>query len=330
MRVLVFDTKKYDRDGLCLANADRHSLKFTEAMLEESTAALATGYPAVSIFVNDDASAPALEKLAAGGVRLIALRSTGFNNVDLVAAARLGITVMRVANYSPYAVAEHAVALLLAVNRKTHRAYVRTRENNFLLDGLQGFDVHGKTVAVIGTGRIGAIFARIMHGFGAQLLGYDVAENPDCTALGMRYAPLREALAQADIVSLHVPLLPETRYLVNAQALAAMKPGVTLINTSRGALIDTEALIEALKAGRVGAVGLDVYEEEDDLFFRDRSEQIPTDDVFARLTTFPNVLITGHQGFFTREALAQIAQTTIRNIDDFEAGRTNENVLMPR
>ncbi|MCS6848406.1 MAG: 2-hydroxyacid dehydrogenase, partial [Anaerolineae bacterium] len=249
---------------------------------------------------------------------------------DLNAAARCGITVMRVANYSPYAVAEFAVALLLAVNRKIHRAYNRTREGNFLLDGLQGRDIHGKTVGVVGTGRIGAVFARIMAGFGVTLLGYDVASNPECVQLGMRYVTLDELLAQSDVVSLHAPLLPSTYHIINAEALAKMKPGAILINTSRGALVDAEALIEALKSGRIGAVGLDVYEEEDGLFFRDRSDQIITDDVFARLMTFPNVLITGHQAFFTHEALAQIAETTIRNLSDFEAGRTNENALQPR
>ncbi|BCX04042.1 MAG: lactate dehydrogenase [Candidatus Roseilinea sp.] len=333
MRVLVFDTKKYDRETLQAANqagGAHHELVFVESPLNAQTAALADGFRAVSIFVNDDASAPVVERLARGGVRLLALRSTGFNNVDLNAAARCGITVMRVANYSPYAVAEFAVALLLAVNRKIHRAYNRTREGNFLLDGLQGRDIHGKTVGVIGTGRIGAVFAHIMAGFGVTLLGYDVASNPECVRLGMRYVGLDELLAQSDIVSLHAPLLPSTYHIINAEALTKMKPGAILINTSRGALVDAEALIEALKSGRIGAVGLDVYEEEDGLFFRDRSDQIITDDVFARLMTFPNVLITGHQAFFTHEALAQIAETTIRNLTDFEAGRANENVLQAR
>ncbi|MCS7056599.1 MAG: 2-hydroxyacid dehydrogenase [Thermoflexales bacterium] len=332
MRVLVFDTKKYDRETLQAANRAHgaaHELVFIESNLNEQTAALADGFRAVSIFVNDDASAPVVERLARGGVRLLLLRSTGFNHVDLSAAARCGITVMRVANYSPYAVAEFAVALLLAVNRKIHRAYNRMREGNFLLDGLQGRDIHGKTVGVIGTGRIGAVFAQIMAGFGVTLLGYDVTSNPECVRLGMRYVALDELLAQSDVVSLHVPLLPSTYHIINAEALAKMKPGAILINTSRGALVDAEALIEALKSGRIGAVGLDVYEEEEGLFFRDRSDQIITDDVFARLMTFPNVLITGHQAFFTHEALTQIAETTIRNLNDFEAGRTNENVLHP-
>jgi D-lactate dehydrogenase len=333
MDVLVYDTKKYDRETLQAANADAgapHKLVFVESLLNERTASLADGFPAVSLFVNDDACAPVLERLAHSGVRLITLRSTGFNNVDLDAAARCGLTVMRVANYSPYAVAEFAVALLLAVNRKLHRAHNRTREGNFALDGLQGYDIHGKTVGVIGTGRIGAIFARIMQGFGVTLLGYDLTPHPECLALGMRYVSLDALLAESDVISLHTPLLPSTYHLINAEALAKMKRGVILINTSRGALVDAEALIEALKSGHVGAVGLDVYEEEEGLFFRDRSDQIITDDVFARLMTFPNVLITGHQAFFTYEALAQIAATTIRNLSDFEAGRHNENVLVPR
>jgi len=312
------------------ANDSRHQLDFIEAQLNEHTAVLAKGYPAVSIFVNDDASAPALVKLAEAGVKLITLRSTGFNNVNLDAARRLGITVMRVANYSPWAVAEFAVGLLQTINRKIHRAYNRTRENNFLLDGLQGRDIHGKTIGVVGTGRIGMLFGRIMKGFEVRLIGYDVVQNPDCLAYGMEYLPLNDVLAQSDVISLHVPLLASTRHMINADALAMMKRGAILINTSRGALIDTEALIEALKVGQVGAVGLDVYEEEDGLFFRDRSDQIITDDVFALLTSFPNVLVTGHQAFFTQEALSEIADTTIRNLTDFENGQTNDNVLKPK
>lgn len=330
MRVLVYDTKRYDRETLSAANeasGEKHELTFVESPLNEQTALLANSHDAVSIFVNDHASASVLERLAFNGVKLVTLRSTGFNNVDLNAAARCGITVSRVANYSPYAVAEFAVALLQTVNRKVHRAFNRTRENNFLLDGLQGHDIHGKTVGLIGTGRIGAIFARIVTGFGVTLLGYDVVQNPECVELGMRYAPLHEVLAQSDIISLHAPLLPSTHHLINAAALRQMKRGAILINTSRGGLIDTEALIAALKDGHMGAVGLDVYEEEDGLFFRDRSDQIMADDVFARLNTFPNVLVTGHQAFFTVEALVQIAETTIRNLTDFEVGRANENVL---
>lgn len=327
MKVLIYDTKRYDREGLDAANAGRHQLDFIEAPLNGQTVALAQGYQAISIFVNDDASAPVMVKLADAGVKLVTLRSTGFNNVNLDAARRLGITVMRVANYSPWSVAEFTVGLLQTVNRKIHRAYNRTREHNFLLDGLQGRDLHGKTIGVIGTGRIGMLFGKIMRGFDVMLLGYDVMQNPECVALGMTYLPLDDVLAQSDVISLHVPLLAETRHIINARSLAQMKRGVILINTSRGALIDTESLIDALKSGQVGAVGLDVYEEEDGLFFRDRSDQIITDDVFARLTSFPNVLVTGHQAFFTHEALAEIAGTTIRNLTDFENGQMNENTL---
>jgi D-lactate dehydrogenase len=330
MRVLVYDTKRYDRDGLIAANEGRHQLDFIEAQLNEHTAALAQGYEAISIFVNDDASAPVIVKLADAGVKLITLRSTGFNNVNVDAARRLGITVMRVANYSPWSVAEFAVGLLQTVNRKIHRAYNRTRENNFLLDGLQGRDLHNKTIGVVGTGRIGMLFGKIMKGFDVRLIGYDVIQNPECLAYGMEYLPLLDVLAQSDVISLHVPLLAETRYMINAETLGRMKRGVIIINSSRGALIDTEALIEALKTGQVGAVGLDVYEEEDGLFFRDRSDQIITDDVFARLTSFPNVLVTGHQAFFTQEALTEIADTTIRNLTDFENGKSNDNILKPK
>lgn len=330
MRALIFDTKRYDRDTLTAANNGRHQLHFTEVMLNAETAPLAKGYAAVSIFVNDHADAKALEIMAEGGTALVTLRSTGFNNVDLQSAQRLNMTIMRVANYSPYSVAEHAVALLMTLNRRIHRAYNRTRENNFSLEGLQGHDIHGKTVGLIGTGRIGALFARIMAGFGATLLGYDVAPNPDCLALGMTYVPLNELLARSDVISLHVPLLPSTHHIINRDAVARMKHGVMLINTSRGKLVDTEAVIDGLKSGQLGAVGLDVYEEEDGLFFRDRSDQILADDEFARLVSFPNALVTGHQAFFTHEALNEIAATTIQNLTDFETGTDNQNILKPK
>jgi D-lactate dehydrogenase len=261
---------------------------------------------------------------------MIAQRSTGYNNIDLDACARLGVTAMRVAYYSPYAVAEHAVALLMTLNRRVHRAFNRTREFNFRLAGLMGRDIHGSTVGVIGTGKIGAIFARIMTGFGCTVLGYDVRENPECLELGVRYAPLDELLRQADIISLHAPLLPETRHIINAQTLATLKPGAFLINTSRGGLVDTAALIEAVQSGHLAGVGLDVYEEEQGKFFRDLSDQPMHDDVLARLMTFPNVLVTGHQAFFTQEAYTTIAETTVKNLDDFAAGRTNDNTLTPR
>ncbi len=327
MKVLVYDSHSYDRQFLEAANRGRHQLDFTTSQLDLQTATLAQDHDAICIFVNDDGSALVLEKLAALGVCGIALRSTGFNNVDLEAAKRWGITVMRVAYYSPYAVAEHAVALLQTLNRHTHRAYNRTREFNFRLGGLLGRDIHGSTVGVVGTGKIGLAFASIMKGFGCKLLGYDAAENPACIELGMTYKPLNELLPEADIVSLHVPLLPATRHLINQDTLALMKPGAFLINTSRGGLVDTEALTEALRQGRLAGVGLDVYEEEDGLFFQDLSDRVVSDDVLARLMMFPNVLITGHQAFFTREAVTTIAETTLQNLDDFAAGRLNDNVL---
>lgn len=330
MRVLAYDVHSYDREFLEAANGGRHELHFTVTQLDPRTAMLARGFPAVSIFVNDDASAETLERLAEGGTRLIAQRSTGFNNIDLAVAERLGITCMRVSAYSPHAVAEFAVSLLLTVNRRIHRAYNRTREFNFRLGGLLGRDIHGKTVGVVGTGKIGLVFATILKGFGCGLLGYDVAQNLGCVALGMRYVPLQELLAASDIVSLHAPLTPQTHHLINAESLACMKLGAILINTSRGGLIDTEALIEALRAGRLQGVGLDVYEEEEGKFFKDLSDKVMTDDTLARLMTFGNVLVTGHQAFFTEEAFRTITETTIRNITDFEEGRSNENVLRPR
>jgi D-lactate dehydrogenase len=330
MRVLAYDVHSYDREFLEAANGGRHQLHFTAAQLDPQTAMLARGVPAVSLFVNDDASSKTLERLAEGGTRLIAQRSTGFNNIDLAAAERLGIVCMRVSAYSPHAVAEFAVALLLAVNRRVHRAYNRTREFNFRLGGLMGRDIHGQTVGVVGTGKIGLAFATILKGFGCGLLGYDVGPNPDGVALGMRYVSLPELLRSSDIVSLHAPLTPQSFHLINAESLKSMKAGAILINTSRGGLIDTEALIEALRAGRLRGVGLDVYEEEEGKFFKDLSDRVMTDDTLARLMTFGNVLVTGHQAFFTEEAFRTITETTIRNITDFEEGRRNENVLRPR
>lgn len=327
MRVLVFSARAYDREFLNAAAQGRHELHFTEVPLKPETASLAAGFPAVCGFVNDHFDAPVLDILRDGGTRLVLLRSTGFNHVDLPAAAARSITVMRVSRYSAHAVAEFAVTLMLALNRKIHRAYNRVRDENFLLDGLLGFDMHGKTLGIVGTGRIGAALAKIGSGFGCRLLGYDIAENPECLALGLAYAPLEDLLQQSDIVSLHLPLTPATRHLINAETLAQMKKGAMLVNTSRGAVVDTKALIAALKRGALGAVGLDVYEEEEHLFFQDLSEKPLVDDVFARLLTFPNVIVTGHQGFFTREAMHDIAQATIANLDDFAAGRSNENAL---
>lgn len=319
MRVAVFSTRPYDRLFLERANAaGRHQLDFHEFRLDKASAAIADGALAVCAFVNDTLDAAVLKRLHAGGVRLLVLRSAGFNHVDLAAAAALGMAVGRVPEYSPHAVAEHTVALLLALNRHIYRAYNRVREGNFALEGLLGFDLYGRTVGVVGTGKIGECFARIMAGFGCQLVGVDLQPNPACVALGMRYVEMPELLAASDVISLHCPLTPQTRHLINAQALALMKPGAMLLNTSRGAVVNTPAVITALKAGTLGSLGLDVYEEESGLFFRDLSDEVLRDDVFARLLTFPNVLITGHQAFFTEDALAAIAATTLANLDAFE------------
>ena len=326
MKIAVFSARRYDRDFLTAANtAAGHQMCFFEASLARETVALAASYPAVCILPNDAADAEVLEALAAGGTRLLALRATGFNSVDLQAAARVGIKVVRVVSYSPYSVAEHAVALLLAINRKIHRAYNRTRESNFALDGLMGFDLHGKTVAVVGTGRIGRVFARIMLGFGCEVLGYDTQPNPEFTALGARYAEPGEIGAKADIISLHCPLTPESQHIVNADTLARLKHGALLINTSRGGLLDTAAAVEALKSGQLGGLAIDVYEHEADLFYRDLSSTVVCDDVFERLLSFPNVIVTGHQAFFTREAITTISQTTIDSVSEFAAGKTLSN-----
>lgn len=329
MKVLFFSARPYDREMMQTANAGRHEFEFTSAHLTEKTVSMAAGYPAVCGFVNDRFDSPVLAKLAAGGTRLVTLRSTGFNNVDLDAAERFGITVMRVSHYSPHSVAEFVVCLIQALNRKVHKSYSRAREEYFLLDGLLGFDLHGKTVGIVGTGKIGSVLATIMNGFGCRLLGHDRIRNEECLALGLEYLSLDELLANSDLVSLHAPLTPETYHMINDRTLGLMKPGAMLINTSRGALIDTKALIAALKSGHLGSAGLDVYEEEEGIFFRDLTGQVISDDVFARLLTFPNVIVTGHQGFFTREALHDIAMATVHNLDDFEHGRWNPNMLTP-
>ena len=322
MTVAVFDTHRFDRQAFERANSrNDHDLTFFEPRLTRDTAALAGGFGAVCPFVNDLLDAETLTLLARQSIRLIALRSAGFNHVDLAAAARLDLPVVRVPAYSPHAVAEHAVALILTLNRKTHRAFNRVRENNFSLDGLVGFDLHEKAVGIVGTGRIGAVTLRIMRGFGCRLLAYDLMPDATLAAeLGVQYMPLDQLLGEADIVSLHVPLTPETRHLIDAKALALMKPGVMLINTGRGALIDARALVASLKTGHIGAAGLDVYEEEEGVFFRDLSDQVLQDDVLARLLTFPNTLVTSHQAFLTHEALANIAETTLSNISAFERG----------
>jgi len=320
MEIVVYSTRPYDRRFLDAANEGRaHRLRYLDARLDATTALAAAGASAVCAFVNDRLDAEVLASLWAQGVRLVVLRCAGFNHVDLEAAARIGMAIGRVPEYSPHAVAEHTVALMLTLNRRIHRAHARVREGNFALDGLLGFDLYGKTVGIIGTGKIGACFARIMAGFGCRLLGSDPRENPDCIAVGMRYVPLDELLRDSDVLSLHCPLTPATRHVIGREALAIVKPGAMLLNTSRGAVIDTAAVISALKNGRLGSLGIDVYEEEADLFFRDLSDEVLHDDVFARLLTFPNVLVTGHQAFFTVEALAAIAETTIANVDAFAA-----------
>lgn len=324
MQVTVFSTRPYDRDFLDAANVaagERHNFRYLEAALSAQTVALAQGTPALCAFVNDRMDAPILEALHSAGIRLIALRSTGFNNVDLEAAGRLGITVARVPSYSPESIAEHSLTMILALNRKIHRAYVRVREGNFALDGLLGFELGRRTVGLVGTGRIGAALSRILHGFGCQIMAADPKPDEALRARGVRYVELAELWDGADIVSIHCPLTPTTRHLVDAEAIARMRDGVMLINTSRGAVIDTRAVVAGLKTGKIGALGLDVYEEEGDLFFRDLSDQMLKDDLFARLLTFPNVLITGHQGFFTREAMQAIAETTMGNLSAFEDGR---------
>jgi D-lactate dehydrogenase len=319
MKVAVFSTKPYDERFLAAASrAAGHELVFLEMRLTPATAFAADGAGAVCVFVSDDCGAATLRMLAAEGVRLVALRSAGFNHVDLAAAKQLGLAVARVPEYSPSAVAEHTAAIVLSLNRKIHRAYARVREGNFALEGLLGFDLNGRTVGVIGTGKIGLAFIRIMRGFGCTVLAHDPYPNAEVERLGGRNVPLPELLAGSDIISLHCPLTPETRHLIDAGAVAQMRKGVMLVNTSRGAVIDTRAVIRGLKTEQIGSLGLDVYEEEEGLFFENLSDQVIKDDVFARLLTFPNVLITGHQAFFTADALTAIAETTIGNITAFE------------
>ena len=321
MRVAVFSAKPYDEEFLGAANDGyAHQLLFLEPRLTVATVALARECDAVCAFVNDDLGPEVLEALADQGTRLIALRSAGFNHVDLKSAARRGLTVARVPDYSPHAVAEHCTGLVLALNRKIHRAYNRIRENNFALDGLLGFDLHGKTVGVVGTGKIGTCFARIMVGFGCRVVASDPNPNDECRSMGVEYASVDTVLSDSDVVALHCPLTEETRHLIDRERLARMKDGVMLVNTSRGALVDTAAVIDALKTGKVGQLALDVYEEESGIFFEDRSDEVVADDLLSRLLTFPNVVVTGHQAFFTKEALESIARTTMENISAFERG----------
>lgn len=316
----VYDTKPYDREYLArAARAERVAWRFHEFRLSAETAPAANGAKAVCIFVNDHADRACLEALAALDVRLIALRCAGYNNVDLAAARALGLAVVRVPAYSPHAVAEHAVGLLLTLNRKIHRAYNRVRELNFSLSGLVGFDICGKTVGIIGTGKIGRITAQIFRGFEAKVMAYDPFPAPDWAMThGIHYTDLDTLLAASDILSLHLPLMPDTLHLLNAQTIARTKPGVFIVNTSRGKLIDTTALIAALKSGHIGGVALDVYEEEEGIFFQDLSGQVLLDDELSHLLIFPNVLITSHQAFLTQEALSEIARVTTENIIKLE------------
>ncbi|EAQ50912.1 MULTISPECIES: 2-hydroxyacid dehydrogenase [Leeuwenhoekiella] len=326
MNIAFFSTKKYDQDFFDSTNTDfNHQLTFFETGLNEHTASLTKDFNAVCVFVNDDLNAATIDLLAKNGIQLIALRCAGFNNVDLKAAAEKNIKVVRVPAYSPQAVAEHAVALILTLNRKTHKAYNRVRENNFSLEKLTGFNLYGKTVGVIGTGIIGQCFAKIMLGFGCKVLAYDIKPNEELKSSGVEYVELEKLLKASDIISLHCPLNEHTHHLIDGNAFEKMKDGAMLINTGRGALIDTSAVVEALKSEKLGYLGIDVYEQESGLFFNDLSETVNKDDDFLRLMSFPNVLITGHQGFFTKEALEQIAQVTLQNLTDFENGAALEN-----
>jgi D-lactate dehydrogenase len=326
VRIAVFSARSYDRRFLDEANEEHgHELTYFDARLEEVTAPLAEGHGGACVFVNDRVDAATIRQLAAGGTTLLVLRSAGFNHVDLDAAEEHGMTVARVPAYSPYAVAEHTVALMLSVERKIHRAHNRVREGNFALDGLLGFDLRNKRIGIIGTGKIGQIVARIMRGFGCSIRAYDPVRNDDVRDLGVRYVDLDTLFAECDVITLHCPLTPATHHLIDDEALSKVRPGVMIVNTSRGALVDTRAVIEALKDGRIGHLALDVYEEEGDLFFEDLSDRVIQDDVFSRLLTFPNVLITAHQAFFTEEALRNIAQTTLGNAAAFERGEPSGN-----
>lgn len=330
MKVAVYSTKSYDRKYLELINAKYGLvLEFFDFMLSERTAKMAEHCDAVCIFVNDDGSRKVLEKLAALGVKIIALRCAGFNNVDLKAAQELGLTVVCVPAYSPEAVAEHTVGLMLTLNRRIHRAYQRTREANFSLEGLIGFNMHGRTVGVIGTGKIGVAVMRILKGFGMHILAYDPFKNKAAEELGAEYVTLDEIYHRSHIITLHCPATPENYHLLNRDAFAKMKDGVMIINTSRGTLIDTQAAIDALKQRKIGSLGMDVYENERDLFFEDKSNEVILDDVFRRLSSCHNVLLTGHQAFLTEEALTSIADVTLSNIYAVGSGEPCDNKVLP-
>jgi D-lactate dehydrogenase len=326
---VLADEEPLLREAFGQAFGGRHELRCLTLFLNRDTALTAAGYEVVLSSVNDTLDAEVLGSLAEGGTKMIAQRATGHNNIDLAAAEDLGLTVARVSAYSPYSVAEFAWALALAVDRRIVRAAHRTREFDFRLDGLMGRDLHGRTAGVVGTGKIGTAFTRVAHGFGMRLLGWDVVDNPECLALGMEYVERGRLFAEADLVSLHVPLLPDTHHLVDAKTLGLMKDDAILVNSSRGGLVDTDALLETLRAGRLSGVGLDVYEEEAGVFFLDKSLEVMTDERLARLMTFNNVLITSHQAYFTRDAVGQIAETTAGNVADYFACRTSDNTLRP-
>lgn len=326
MKTAIFSAHAFEKPFLEKANlTHHHELKYFEPHLSLDTAKLAQGFTAVSAFVSDRLDREIIKQLAAGGTRFLALRSAGFNHVDLAAADEYKIKVTRVPAYSPHAVAEHTIALILGLNRKIYKAYNRVREGNFSLEGLMGFDLAGKTAGVIGTGKIGALVAGILKAFGCRVLAYDVQTNADCLAQGIEYVDLNTLLRSSDIICLHCPLSTQTKHIINADSIASMQKGVMIINTGRGALVDTPALISGLKSGQIGYLGLDVYEEEEGLFFEDFSNRIINDDIFSRLLTFPNVLITGHQGFFTETAVRNISETTLENLSDFEKQRPLKN-----
>lgn len=323
VKIAVFGTRLWVREHFEAYNNthNRYEIVYFDMSLSPQTCTLAKGFDAVCVFVNDNVSAPVVEALAEYGIKLITLRCAGFNNVDLETAEEKNITILRVPSYSPYAVAEHAVALAMTLNRKIHKSYNKVREGNFSIDGLLGFDVHGKTVGVIGTGQIGAIFAKIMKlGFGANVIAYDVFKNKELQDLNIPYVELDDLFHASDIISLHVPLLPATHHIIREESISKMKDGVMILNTSRGALIDTAAVIKALKTGKIGHLGLDVYEEEGNVFYEDLSGKVIADDQLSRLLTFPNIIITGHQAFFTKEAVEKIASTTLENVADFFNG----------
>jgi len=328
MKIAMFSAKPWVHQAFePLAESFSAQITWLEPRLEPATAALAAGHEVVCVFVNDQVDATVIQRMKDIGVRLIALRCAGFNNVDLKAASRSGVGVVRVPAYSPYAVAEHAVGMMLCLNRRFHRAWTRVLEGNFALDGLLGFDMHGKTVGVVGTGKIGHVLCDILKGFGCRILAYDTLPDASLSAAGAEYVDLPTLYARSDIISLHCPLTPGTRHMIDAAALESMKKGVMIVNTSRGPLIDTNAVIAALKSGKIGYLGLDVYEEEQGLFSEDLSEQVIQDDTFVRLQTFPNVLITAHQAFFTKEAVDNIARITLENIKEFlETGASKNRV----